>query len=63
MSPGEKLTVGSDNVYVDKLPTADGGHHAWKFLGIGPGALYLPTYLSTFLPMYLSLVFVVQIEL
>ena len=40
---GDKLSVGSDTVYVDNLPTADGGHHAWKFLGIGPdGALYVP---------------------
>lgn len=40
---GDKLTVGPDNVYVDNLPTADGGHHAWKFLGVGPdGALYVP---------------------
>ena len=40
---GPQLAVGPANVYVDHLPTADGGHHAWKFIRIGPdGLLYVP---------------------
>ena len=41
---GGKLTVNEpENVFVSDIPTADGGHHAWKFLAIGPDrALYVP---------------------
>ena len=40
---GSKLTVGPANILVDGLPTSDGGHHAWKFLRLGPdGKLYVP---------------------
>ena len=41
---GGKLVVKEpENVFVSDIPTADGGHHAWKFLAVGPDrALYVP---------------------